>query len=97
MPLIATKAEFDAVVSVGVKGRPVHLPAVIAHHPTYLSPYLTWAKAISLHGVLSTRDNALLALRVGLLCRSEVEWGVHAQSAPARAGLDAWDLLSQHS
>jgi 4-carboxymuconolactone decarboxylase len=82
----STRAELDAVVSVGPR-KPVHLPAVIAHHPTFLPPYLGWAKAIALQGVLSARDNALLALRTAVRCNSAFEWGVHAASAPVRAGL----------
>jgi 4-carboxymuconolactone decarboxylase len=81
-----TRAELDSVVSVGPR-KPVHLPAVIAHHPTLLPPYLGWAKAIALHGVLSARDNTLLALRTAVRCQSAFEWGVHAANAPVRAGL----------
>ena len=83
----ATRAELAGVVSTGGSTRPVHLPGVIAHHPTLLAPYLVWAKAIALHGVLAPRDNALLALRTAVRARSAFEWGVHADSAPARAGL----------
>jgi alkylhydroperoxidase family enzyme len=65
----------------------VHLPSVIAHHPTFLSPYLVWAKAVALDGVLPRRDAELVALRTAFRCRSEFEWGVHAASAVARAGV----------
>jgi hypothetical protein len=58
------------------KGR-LHLPAVVARHPTLLGPYMAWATAVARHGVLSARDNALLALRTALRCGSEFEWGVH--------------------
>ena len=65
---------------------PAAPPAVgdLARHPTFLPPYMTWAKAITLHGVLDRRANALLALRTGYLCGSEFEWGVHAQTAQPR-------------
>jgi hypothetical protein len=55
----------------------LHLPAVVAWHPTLLAPYMAWATAVAREGVLSPRDNALLALRTALRCRSEFEWGVH--------------------
>ena len=58
------------------KGR-LHLPAVVAQHPTLLAPYMAWATAVARHGVLTARDNALLALRTALRCGSEFEWGVH--------------------
>lgn len=83
----ATRAELAGVVATGGSTRPVHLPAVIARHPALLAPYLVWAKAIALHGVLAPRDNALLALRTAARMRSSFEWGVHADSAPTRAGL----------
>ena len=58
------------------KGR-LHLPLVVAWHPTLLAPYMAWATSVARHGVLSPRDNALLALRTALRCGSEFEWGVH--------------------
>jgi len=87
-----TRAELASVVSTGGTRKPVHLPSVIARHPTFLAPYLAWAKAVALNGVLAPRDNALLALRTGLRCGSEFEWGVHADSARVRAGLRDEDI-----
>jgi 4-carboxymuconolactone decarboxylase len=69
----ATRAVLGAAPQ---KGR-LHLPAVVARHPTLLEPYMAWATAVARHGVLSRRDNALLALRTALRCGSEFEWGVH--------------------
>jgi len=77
----ATRTVLDDVVGVSGNPRPVHLPAVIARHPTYLAPYLGWAKAVALHGVLPSRHNELIALRTAYLCRSSFEWGVHAAYA----------------
>jgi alkylhydroperoxidase family enzyme len=71
----------------GAAPRPVHLPAVIAHHPNFLPPYLVWAKAVALQGVLDHRANALLALRTAYRCDSEFEWGVHGETAVTRAGM----------
>jgi alkylhydroperoxidase family enzyme len=71
----------------------LHLPGVVAHHPTLLEPYMTWATAVARHGVLVPRDSALLALRTALRCGSAFEWGVHATYAFARAGLDDGDVL----
>ncbi len=83
----STRAEF-AGVDEAARHR-LHLPSVIATHPTFLPPYMTWAKAVALSGVLERRDNALLALRTGFRCDSEFEWGVHAETAVQRAGLSA--------
>ena len=87
----STRAELASVVSTGAR-KPVHLPVVIARHPTFLAPYLAWAKAIALQGVLTPRENALLALRTGLRCESAFEWGVHAETAPTRAGLGEHEI-----
>lgn len=81
--------ETDRQVLGGLNGvggvpRPIHLPGVIAQHPTFLSPYIEWAKAIALNGVLSPRNNEIVALRTAYLCRSEFEWGVHTQYARGR-------------
>src|SRR6476469_4652902 len=42
-----TRAEFAAVDEASL--RRLHLPSVLARHPTFLPPYMTWAKAIALH------------------------------------------------
>jgi alkylhydroperoxidase family enzyme len=89
----ATRRQLGSVVHTGTP-RPVRLPAVIARHPTLLAPYLEWAKAVALRGVLSPRENALLALRTGLLWGSEFEWGVHAETAPVRAGITDDELAA---
>ncbi len=90
-----TRAQFDGVAPVPAgtgERKPLHLPAVVARHPSLLAPYLTWAKAVALQGVLPRRENALLALRTAYRCRSEFEWGVHAETAITRAGLTRDDV-----
>jgi alkylhydroperoxidase family enzyme len=88
----ATRAEFGDVAPTASGRRPLHLPAVVANHPTFLAPYLTWAKAVALDGVLPRRDAALVALRTAWRCSSEFEWGVHAESAVARHGVTAEEV-----
>jgi len=88
----ATRAEFAGVAPSAPGARPLHLPAVVAQHPTFLGPYLTWAKAVALAGVLPRRDAALVALRTAWRCGSEFEWGVHAESAAARHGVTAAEV-----
>ncbi len=58
----------------------------IAHHPGILGPFLGFAGAIALAGVLSRRVSELLALRAAWNCRSAFEWGHHVVFARA-AGL----------
>jgi alkylhydroperoxidase family enzyme len=75
--------------------------AVLAYQPALLSPFLGWAAALALTGVLPKRDHELLALRAAHNCGSRFEWVEHAEYArqagvsdaeiDAVAGsLDAW-------
>jgi 4-carboxymuconolactone decarboxylase len=66
--------------------RPLNILTVMAHQPKLLAPFLAWASALVLEGVLSRRDHELLALRAASNCGSEFEWGHHVVYARA-AGL----------
>ena len=68
-------------------GRPAPATIVaLAHQPALLGPFLGWAAALALTGVLPKRDHELLAMRASWNCRSPFEWGEHAVDAAA-AGL----------
>ena len=71
--------------------KPLHILTVIAHHPTFLGPFLDWATALAQHGLLTRREQEILALRVALHCRSEFEWGHHVIYARA-AGMTEDDI-----
>ena len=60
--------------------------SVLARQPDLLAPFLGWAAALALNGVVPKRDHEIVALRVAWNCRSEFEWGEHAEYARA-AGL----------
>jgi alkylhydroperoxidase family enzyme len=62
---------------------PARTMAVLAHQPDLLSPFLGWAAALALQGVLSHREHELLALRVAWNCKSDFEWGEHVEYARA--------------
>jgi 4-carboxymuconolactone decarboxylase len=62
---------------------PARTMAVLARQPELLSPFLGWAAALALQGVLSHRDHELLALRVAWNCKSDFEWGEHVEYARA--------------
>jgi 4-carboxymuconolactone decarboxylase len=68
---------------------PARTMAVLARQPDLLAPFLGWAAALALQGVLSHRDHELLALRVAWNCRSAFEWGEHVEYARAAAITDA--------
>ena len=62
---------------------PARTMAVLARQPDLLAPFLTWAAALALNGVLSQRHHELLALRAAWNCRSAFEWVEHVEYARA--------------
>jgi len=60
---------------------PARTMAVLARQPDLLGPFLSWAAALALHGVLPHREHELLALRVAANCGSEFEWVEHVEYA----------------
>ncbi len=64
----------------------VNIVRTIAHHSGLLVPFLGFAGALALKGVLSRRISELLALRAIWNCQSAFEWGHHVVFARA-AGL----------
>ena len=67
-------------------GEPPPTISVLAHQPALLGPFLTWAAALALQGVLPRRDHEILALRTARLFRSPFEWDEHVRFA-REAGL----------
>ena len=63
--------------------------AVLARQPDLLSPFLGWAAALALNGVLPKRDHELLALRAAHNCGSSFEWSEHAEYARQAGFTDA--------
>src|SRR4051794_30475868 len=66
---------------------PARTMELLARQPDLLSPFLGWAAALALQGVLPHRSHELLALRVASNCGSEFEWVEHVAYART-AGLD---------
>jgi 4-carboxymuconolactone decarboxylase len=62
-------------------GEPPPTISVLAHQPALLEPFLTWAAALALRGVLPRRDHEILALRTAWLCHSPFEWDEHVRLA----------------
>jgi alkylhydroperoxidase family enzyme len=71
--------------------KPLAILTFLAHAPRLLAPFLGWASALALEGVLPRRDHELLALRAAVNCASEFEWGHHVTYARA-AGLDEAEI-----
>jgi len=62
-------------------GGPPPTISVLAHQAALLEPFLAWAAALALHGVLPRRDHEILALRTAWMFRSRFEWDEHVRFA----------------
>jgi 4-carboxymuconolactone decarboxylase len=62
-------------------GVPIPTVGVLALTPTMFAPFLQWASALALEGILPKRDQELLALRTAWHCHSKFEWVEHAEFA----------------
>ena len=60
---------------------PARTMAILARQPDLLAPFLGWAAALALNGVVPKRQHEMVALRAAWNCRSEFEWGEHAEYA----------------
>lgn len=67
--------------------RPLNILMTIAHQPALLEPFIGFAAALALRGLLPRRESELLALRTAWNCQSAFEWGHHVLYAKA-AGFD---------
>lgn len=67
-------------------GEPPGTIAALTHAGQLMAPFLGWAAALALNGVLPRRDHELLAMRASYNCRSAFEWGEHAAFC-RRAGI----------
>lgn len=65
---------------------PARTMEALARQPDLLSPFLGWAAALALNGVLTHREHELLALRAAANCGSDFEWVEHVEYA-REAGL----------
>jgi 4-carboxymuconolactone decarboxylase len=82
------------VAAIAPPGRePAKTMAVLAYQPDLLQPFLGWAAALALNGVLPNRDHELLALRVASNCQSDFEWVEHVEYARA-AGLTEEEITA---
>ena len=88
-------------------GVPIPTVGVLALTPTMFGPFLQWASALALEGILPKRDQEILALRTALHCHSEFEWVEHAGFAKdggmtdaelesIKAGADAGSEWAEH-
>lgn len=89
------RADVGALLPLTAKpGRdPARTMAVLARQPELLAPFLGWAATLALNGVVPKREHEIVALRVAWNCRSEFEWGEHAEYARA-AGLTDGEIAA---
>jgi 4-carboxymuconolactone decarboxylase len=72
-------------------GRPPITITALAHCEPLLGPFLGWAAALALNGMLPKRDHEILALRAAHNCRSGFEWDEHSVFART-AGLTQHEI-----
>lgn len=70
-------------------GVPIPTVGVLALTPTMFGPFLQWASALALEGILPKRDQEILALRTAWHCHSRFEWVEHAEFAREGGMTDA--------
>jgi alkylhydroperoxidase family enzyme len=70
-------------------GTAIPTVGVLANAPALFGPFLEWASALALNGLLPKRDHELLALRTAWYCHSEFEWVEHSEFARAAGMTDA--------
>jgi alkylhydroperoxidase family enzyme len=90
--LRADAAELVAAITPPGGAAPATM-AVLARQPELLSPFLGWAAALALNGVLPKRDHELLALRAAHNCNSGFEWVEHAEYAQ-QAGMSSEEIAA---
>jgi len=73
--------------------KPAATMVVLARSPDLLAPFLGWAAALALNGVLSKRDHEILALRAAHNCGSKFEWDEHREFARS-AGLSDEEIAA---
>jgi alkylhydroperoxidase family enzyme len=79
-------------------GEQLDTVVVLAHQPPLMAPFLGWAAALALQGVLPKRDHELLALRTAVNFRSTFEWDEHVEYARQAGITDAeLDVIARPS
>jgi NAD(P)-dependent dehydrogenase (short-subunit alcohol dehydrogenase family)/alkylhydroperoxidase family enzyme len=71
--------------------RPLNLFATLGRHPRLFRPWLRFAAALTVRGVLPAPERELVILRVAHNCSSAYEWAHHERLA-RRAGLSAAEV-----
>jgi len=76
-------------LAVAPSGETAETIAVLAHNPALVGPFLSWAMALHVDGVLSKRLHEIVALRAAHNCGSVYEWDEHVGWATAAGLTDA--------
>lgn len=73
------------------RGSDLNVFRTLANHPDLLRRWMVFTNHVMFKSTLPQRVRELLILRVGFLCGSEYEWGVHAMMA-RQSGMSDEDL-----
>ena len=90
-PLADPPPDTQAVLDKGLhyQGRPLNVPATLAHHPLLLKRFTLFAGLLLADSLLPPRDRELLTLRATYRAGAEYYFGHHRRFAPAAGVSDA--------
>ena len=90
-PLADPPPDTQAVHDKGLHylGRPLNVPATLAHHPLLLKRFTLFAGLLLTESLLPARDRELLTLRATYRAGAEYYFGHHRRFAPAAGVSDA--------
>src|SRR5688572_7221283 len=100
-PLRQPSAEVQEILDKGLQydGRPLNVPATMAHHPKLLKRFTLLAGLVLSESSLPPRERELLTLRATYRAGAEYYFGHHRRLAPA-AGLTPDEIeaiVDEHS
>jgi len=90
-PLADPPPDTQAILDKGLHylGRPLNVPATLAHHPLLLRRFTQFAGLLLTDSLLPDRDRELLTLRATYRTGAEYYFGHHRRLAPAAGVTDA--------
>src|SRR5436309_12910365 len=89
-PLADPPPDTQAILDKGLHylGRPLNVPATLAHHPLLLRRFTQFAGLLLTESLLPDRDRELLTLRATYRTGAEYYFGHHRRLAPAAGVTD---------
>ena len=81
----------ELLSNMAIHGGDLNVFRTLANHPDLLRRWMVFTNHVMFKSTLAERMRQLIILRIGYLCNSEYQWGVHAKMART-AGVTERDL-----